>query len=55
MFASRNGKTELVNYLLSKKADVNIKAKDGATALSLAKKKNHEDIIEALMSKGAKE
>jgi ankyrin repeat protein len=55
LFACSNDKSDLVNYLLSKKADVNLKAKDGTTALSIAKKNNHEGIIKALKSKGAKE
>jgi ankyrin repeat protein len=55
MFACSNGKSDLVNYLLSKNADVNLKAKDGTTALSLAKKEKNDAIIKALKSKGVKE
>jgi len=55
MFASTNENLELVKYLISKGADVNLKAKDGATALSLAKKDKNETIIKILKAKGAKE
>lgn len=54
MFACSNGKTDLVKYLLSKKADINLKAKDGSTALSLATKKKNEEIVKILKAKGAK-
>ena len=55
MFASSNGKLDLVKYLISKKADVNLKAKDGATALSLAVKDKNDAIIKVLKTAGAKE
>ena len=55
MFASSNGKLDLVKYLISKKANLNLKAKDGTTALSLAMKDKNEEIIKILKDNGAKE
>ena len=54
MFASSNGKLDLVKYLISKGADVNLKAKDGTSALSLALKDKNDDIIKILKANGAK-
>jgi len=54
MFASSNSKLDLVKYLISKGTDVNIKAKDGTTALSLAIKGKDEKILKLLKAKGAK-
>jgi len=55
MFAASNEKPELVKYLISKGADVNLKAKDGTTALSLAIKNKDKNMIKILKAKGAKE
>jgi ankyrin repeat protein len=55
MFACSNGKLDLVNYLISKEADVHLKAKDGTTALSLAMKDKNDEIIKILKANGAKE
>ena len=55
MFASNNGKSDLVKYLISKGADVNHKAKDGTSALNWAIKDKNENIIKILKAKGAKE
>mgnify|MGYP002639819312 CR=1 FL=1 len=55
MFATSNEKLDLVKYLISKGADVKLKAKDGTTALSLAIKNKNEEIIKLLKTKGAKE
>ncbi|MBN1408259.1 MAG: ankyrin repeat domain-containing protein, partial [Calditrichaceae bacterium] len=53
MFAASNGKPDLIKYLISKKADVNLKAKDGATALSLAVKDKNEEMVKVLKTAGA--
>ena len=55
MFAASNGKLDLIKYLISKGTDVNLKAKDGTTALSLAIKEKNDEIIKVLKTKGAKE
>ena len=55
MFASSNGKLDLVKYLISKGADLNLKAKDGTSALSLALKDKNDDIIKILKANGAKQ
>ena len=55
MFACSNGKLDLVEYLISKGANVNLKAKDGTSALSLAIKEKNDEIIKILKDKGAKE
>ena len=53
MAAARNNKLELVTFLIKNGANVNAKSKDGSTALSLAVKKGHQDIINVLKSNGA--
>ncbi len=55
MFAANNGKLDLVKYLISKGADVNLKAKDGTSALSWAVKEKYDEIIKILKAKGTKE
>ena len=55
MFASNNGKPDLVKYLISKGADVNLKAKYGTSALSWAIKEKNDDIIKILKANGAKQ
>ena len=55
MFATSNEKLDLVKYLISKGANVNLKAKDGTSALSLAIINKNEEIIKILKTKGAKE
>jgi ankyrin repeat protein len=46
---------DLVKYLISKGANVNLKAKDGTSALSLTIKEKNDEIIKILKDKGAKE
>ncbi len=55
MFASTNGNLDLVKYLLSKKADANLRSEDGSTALNLAVKNKYDEIIKVLKANGAKE
>ncbi len=58
MKASQNGHTEIVNLLLEKGAEVNLKAKINNvewTALKLAKRMRHMDIVQLLEKAGAKE
>jgi ankyrin repeat protein len=45
----------LVKFLVKHKADINAKAKDGSTALSLAKKENDQNMVKLLIELGAKE
>ena len=54
MMAARNDKPELVKFLVKEGADVNLKAKDGSTALSLAKKEKDEAMVKLLKKLGAK-
>ena len=55
MMAARNDQPELVKLLVSKGADVNKKAKDGKSALDLAKEENNEEMVTLLKSLGAEE
>jgi len=55
MFASSNGHLELVKHLISHKAQVNLKAKDGATALSLAIRSKNDEAVKILKANGASE
>jgi ankyrin repeat protein len=54
MMAARNNKLELVKFLVKEGADLNLKAKDGNTALSLAKKEKDEAMVKLLKELGAK-
>jgi len=45
----------VVALLIDKGADVNAKDRDGKTPLSLAQEKGHNEIIELLKKRGAKE
>jgi Ankyrin repeats (3 copies)/Ankyrin repeat len=47
------GKVEVVNLLLEKGAEVNARAKDGATPLHLAVKRGHVSVAKLLFTKGA--
>jgi ankyrin repeat protein len=53
MFAVTNIHTDTVNLLLDHGADVNATANDGSTALMLAASCGANDIVRALLSKGA--
>lgn len=55
LFASSNEKLDLVKYLILNGADINLKAKDGTSAMSLALKNKNEDIIKILKANGSKE
>jgi len=52
--ASRWGQIEMVNYLLSKGADINKAGASWATPLAWAKKKGHAEIEKILIDAGAK-
>jgi len=54
MKAARNNHPDLAKFLVKNGADVNAKAKDGKTPLSLAIKKNHTEMIKLLKKLGAK-
>jgi ankyrin repeat protein len=54
MLASAFNKKELVKFLIQKGANVNTKANDGSTALSLATAEGHQNIVELLKANGAK-
>lgn len=54
LYASENGYTEIVKYLIQNKAEIDLKHKDGWTPLMLASQNGHVDIVEYLLSKGAK-
>ncbi len=46
---------DIVKLLIEKKADVNVKTAKGLTALTAAKKKNSQEIIDLLTAAGEKE
>ncbi len=53
MMAARNNSPDLVKFLVTNGADVNIKAKDGSTALSLAGKQKDVEMAQLLKDLGA--
>ena len=53
MVAARNNNPDLVKFLASKGANLNITAQDGATALSLAEKEDNQEMIKLLKDLGA--
>ena len=55
MMAAGNNKLDLVKFLIKNGANVNAKAKDGATPLSMAMKENDAAMIKLLKDSGAKE
>jgi ankyrin repeat protein len=54
MMAARNASQDLVEYLVEKGADVNARAFDGNTPLSLATKKDDQEMVTLLKKLGAK-
>jgi len=54
MFAADNGHKEIVELLISKGADVNAQARND-NALSLARRKNNNEIVDLLLKHGARE
>ena len=54
IMAARNNKKELVEFLIQHGADVNATTGDGNTALSLATKAGHAEIVKMLKASGAK-
>ena len=55
MGAVQQGHTEIVKLLLVAGADVNAKENEGDTPLSIAKQKEHTQIIKLLKEYGAKD
>ncbi|XP_063238543.1 G patch domain and ankyrin repeat-containing protein 1 homolog isoform X1 [Bacillus rossius redtenbacheri] len=54
MCAACAGSVDTVQFLIESGADVKVKDKCGNTCLSLAKKKNHTSVVEAIVSKTPK-
>lgn len=55
MMAAENDRADLISGLVAKGADVNRRAKDGRTALALARKGGHKEVIALLIAAGAKD
>ncbi len=55
MMAARNARPDIVKFLVGKGANVNAKAGDGNTPLSLARKAKDEDMVKLLVELGAKD
>lgn len=53
MMVAGAGDAELVSFLLSKGADINAKAMDGSTALTMAARENNVEMINLLKANGA--
>jgi ankyrin repeat protein len=54
MMASGGGHPEIVKMLLRAGADVNMKAVEGETALSVAKEEGHSEVVQLLKAAGAR-
>ncbi len=46
---------DMAEFLIVKGADVNVKGDEGETPLSVAKNKDHTEIVDILLKHGAKE
>ena len=55
MMAANNAQHDLAKFLIAQGADVNAKAKDGSTSLSLATKENDTTMVKLLKDSGARE
>jgi ankyrin repeat protein len=55
MMAARNNNPDLVKFLASKGANLNVASQDGATPLSLAEKEDNQEMIKLLKDLGAKQ
>jgi len=55
MFAADKGDTKIVRLLLSRHPDITFKRATGETALSMARKAGHQDIVRLLKQAGEKE
>ncbi len=55
MMAAGNNRSDLVSFLITRGADVNARAKDGKTALALAREEGHTEVVKLLKAAGAKE
>ena len=53
MMAANNNALDLAEFLIGRGANVNARAKDGATALSLAIEENHQEMVKLLLARGA--
>ncbi|KAJ4264718.1 hypothetical protein NW764_015803 [Fusarium oxysporum] len=53
LWASQNGRVEVVQGLLWGKADVTVRDKDGLTPLHIASQDGHVEVVQALLEKGA--
>jgi ankyrin repeat protein len=54
MLAAQHGHLSVVYVLLAANADLNIKASNGATALTLANAYRHGEVVEMLKKAGAR-
>jgi len=55
MYAAKYGRPQSVKALLEVGADVNIRDKNGRTALKIAEQKGYSEIVQVLQATGAKE
>lgn len=55
MMAARNNNPDLVKFLVSKGANLNLAAQDGATAQILAEKEDNQEMVKLLKDLGAKQ